>query len=142
MNDRSCFSVLGCSSSIMASVFVINGVIPWGVILKPNHSIAFLPNSHFWIFIARFSLSSFSRILFNSFSCSFRDHLVITRMSSRNANSEFMPSSVLSIVFLNVAGISVSPENPFMKLYVPVARPPRMMKLQCFAIDSSRGIWL
>ena len=31
----------------MASVLVINGVIPLGVIVKPNHSIFCLANTHF-----------------------------------------------------------------------------------------------
>ena len=40
-NDRNCFSVLGLSSFVMASVFVMSGVIPLGVIVKPTHSMFF-----------------------------------------------------------------------------------------------------
>ena len=86
INDRSCFNFLGCSSFIMASVFVINGFVHWGVILKPSHLIMYLANLYFCRFIARFYLSNLSSILSNSFSCSLKDPLVITRISCKHAN--------------------------------------------------------
>ena len=109
-NDRNCFSVLGLSSFVMASVFVMSGVVPLGVIVKPSHSMMFFfANSHFCKFIASPSLSSLLKIFSYSFFCSRMDPLVITRKSSRNANFEEIPSNILSIVFWNVAGMSVRP---------------------------------
>ena len=92
--DRSCFNVLGLSSLVMASVFVISGFIPLRFIVKPSHSKLVFANSRFCRLIARPSLFSFLNILSNSFSCSRIDPLMITRISSRNANFEEMPSSV------------------------------------------------
>ena len=46
------------------------------------------------------------------------------------------------MVFWNVAGMSVGPGNPFMSLHVPVDLPPGVMKLQCLAMELSKGIWL
>ena len=108
-NDLSCFSVLGFSSFMIVSVFVIRGVIPFGVIVNPSHSIVFFANTHSYRLIARPSLSSVSSILSNSCSCTDMVTLVMTRISSRNANFENMPSKVLSIVFWKVAGMSVKP---------------------------------
>ena len=141
-NERRCLSVFGLSNFIIASVFVISGVIPVGIILNPNYSILVLANSHFWKLIARRSASSFCKTLSNSFSCFLSVLSVIISISSRNADLDNMTSKVLSIVFWNVAGISVRPWKPFMNLYVPVALPPSLLKLQCMAIDCSKGVWL
>ena len=43
--------------------------------------------------------------------------------------------NVLSMTFWNWAGISVSPKNPVLNLYLPVACPPiiiKLHKLHCF----------
>ena len=98
-NDRNCFNGFGLSKFVIASVLVISGVIPLGVIVKPSHSMIFFANSIFCRLMASPSMSNLFRILCNSFSCSRMDPLVITRISSRNANLECIPSSVLSIAF-------------------------------------------
>ena len=84
-NDLNCFSVLDGSSFSSASVFVISGVTPCGVILNPSHSIVGLANSHFCKLIARPSLFSQSSFVSRLSSCSFSIHFVAIRMSSRNA---------------------------------------------------------
>ena len=65
-NDRICFNVFGLCSFIMASVFVISGVIALGVFVNPSHSILFLANSLLWRLIARPSSSTFYINLSNS----------------------------------------------------------------------------
>ena len=127
---------------IMASVFVISGVIALGVFVNPSHSILFLANSFFRRLIARPSSSTFYMNLSNSGSWPWMVPLLMTNMSSRNRNLEDIPSRVLSIVFWNVAGIPVRPKISFRNLYVPVALPPRMLNLHYFVIELSRAIWL
>ena len=104
MNERSCLSVFGVSNLTIDSHFLLVGIIPFGCILNPSQTKFVFANSHFCSFIARFSLSRRFRILFISFSWSFREPLVIMSISSKNANFECMPSSVLSIVFLKCCG--------------------------------------
>ena len=66
-NDRNCFNGFGLSSLVIASVLVISGVIPLGVIVKPSHSMIFFANSIFCRLMASPSMSNLFRILCNSF---------------------------------------------------------------------------
>ena len=82
MNDLSCLRVFGMSSFCNASVLVINGVTPCGVILNPIHSIYCFANSHFCKLIASTFLFSRSSIISNVSSCSFSFPFVAINMSS------------------------------------------------------------
>ena len=134
-NTRSCLSVYGLTNFIIASVFATSGVFPVGVIVNPNHSISFIANSHFWRLIAKPSVSNLHRILSNSCSFSLMVPFVITNISSRKANLDDMPSKVFVDCCRHIS-------RSHLGIYVPVALPPRILTLQCLAIDWSRRIWL
>ena len=89
---------LGFLCFIVASIFVISGVFPLGVMVDPIHSILFLANSHFWSLTAKPQFSNFFIILSNSRSCSGTVPLVISNMPSRNRKFQDIPSKVLSIL--------------------------------------------
>ena len=104
-----CFSVFGGSNFMIDSVFRVFDTISSGFILYPNHVISLTANSHLCRFIARFSLSNRASTLFSSVSWFVSDPFVIIIISSRNACAQFMFASLKSMIFWNVAGISVSP---------------------------------
>ena len=139
MNDLSWFKIFGGSKWRIVWHFFVVGVIPSGVNLYPGHVILFFASSHFCRFIARFSSFGRFRDLSISFSWSGSDLFSYQHIK---VIFEFSGPGVLSIVFWNVAGMLVSPQNPLRNLYNLVAALPSMLKIQGSWIPSSNGIWL
>ena len=104
ITDLSCFCFF-----MIASVLRVVGMIPSGLILYPSHVISVTANSHLWKLTARFSLSNLFNTLSNSHSWILSDHFVMIIISSRNACAQWIFASVKSIIFWNVAGLSVNP---------------------------------
>ena len=103
--------------------------------------ISFFATSHFSKLIARFSSFSLCKILSKSFSCSSRVSYVIISMSSRYANL-ILYQVMFIYLFLKCCWHICKSVESFTNLYVSVAFPPRILKLQCFLMFSSGGIWL
>ena len=74
-----------------------------------SHVISVTANSHLFRLIARFSLFNLVSTLYSSVLWSMRDPFVMIIISFRNACAELMFANVKSIIFCNVAGMSVGP---------------------------------
>ena len=107
IKDLNCFSVLGFCHWIIASVFHFGGLMPSELILYPNQVISVRPNWHLCKLMARFSLSNLSRVSSIPFTYFSSVPFEMIIMSSGNALLEFIPSSLVSIIFWNVAGRSL-----------------------------------
>ena len=128
INDLNCVSVLRLSKWMMTSVFLFVGVVPSELILHPSKFILVSQNSYLWRLMAKFSLSSLSRVLSISFSCCSSVPFDIIRISSRKAFVEFRRSCVVSI-FFGTSREDLLGHRSHGRIYM---FPQSLLKSQCF----------
>ena len=109
INYLCCFSVLGFSSWVIASVFCLVGFIPSEFILYPNHVNSFSPNWFLCRLIPRFSSFSLCKVLSTSFSWSSRVPFGLWFCHLRTRSSSWIcPVLCPSFFRMLLEGLSVS----------------------------------